>query len=425
MTESAHDAPDAGNAAASSMAASSFVSPGAPGSLYVTTAYQPDMGPSAMFALNAADGSLRWRRDYGDVAAGAPALAGGVLYQGLQDGSVSAIRASDGATTWRVMIGVPAAYSRLLLSDDVLYVQAGDGLYALKATDGAPLERPAPGYSLPPSAAPAVAGNVFLQDRLDVVQVRASDGALGWRFAVPPRSLDGDDMAYYWTVGHGHVYVLNMSDYQEIALYALNVADGSVAWRYPSLKVELTQQWQVQVVAVDEDSVYLLSNGGEGYASTQLYALDPADGSVRWRAGQVGAAFKYGKLFHGVLYLTVASTGELVAFEPRDGRLRWRQALGPYDNSLLLLNGDQIFVDSLHAGLFVLDVSSGETLWQYPTTQSVWVLAVVAGIVYLAVSFNALHLPPGSHYLCALRESDRAAIWRYDVPTFFGALVGP
>lgn len=357
-------------------------------------------------------------------------LSGGFLYQSTADGSVSAIRASDGATAWRVVTTGATPWTTLIYNG-VLYVNAA-GVCALRAADGAEVWRSAPGYSLPVRAsasmlsAGATTGSVILEDNLEVVHVRASDGASSWRFAVTPRSQEGDDAASCWAVDHGHAYVLNMSDYEDIACYALNLADGSVAWRYPSLDLELTQQWAVQPVAVDQDGVYLLSNGGTGYDLTHLYALDPADGSVRWRVGLAGAAFKYGRMFHGVLYLTVANTAELVAFEPGDGRLRWRRELGPYDNAISLLHGDHLFVDSLHAGLFVLDVHSGITLWQYPATQSVRALAASTELVYLAVTFNALNMPPGSHFLCALRTSDQVLIWRYDVPSFFhGATAGP
>lgn len=36
-----------------------------------------------------------------------------------------------------------------------------------------------------------------------------------------------------------------------------------------------------------------------------------------------------------------------------------------------------------------------------------------------AITCNAFNMPPGSRYVCALRGSDRAPVWRFVLPSFF------
>ena len=62
-------------------------------------------GDHNIYALNAADGSLKWKFATGDVVHASPALADGVLYVGSWDSYFYAIDAATGKETWKFKTG--------------------------------------------------------------------------------------------------------------------------------------------------------------------------------------------------------------------------------------------------------------------------------------------------------------------------------
>jgi outer membrane protein assembly factor BamB len=87
-----------------------------------------------IYAVDAATGAQRWR--FQAAIQGSPAVAGGLVYIGSDDGNVYALRASDGRERWRFQTG-DAVASSPTIADGTVYVGSYDGnLYALDASDG-------------------------------------------------------------------------------------------------------------------------------------------------------------------------------------------------------------------------------------------------------------------------------------------------
>ena len=85
-----------------------------------------------VYALNATDGSVQWRRSTnGAASSSSPAVADGKVYFGLDDGYIYSLDAFNGSLIWSYMTGGPVRSSPAI-SDGLLFVGSIDGfLYAI------------------------------------------------------------------------------------------------------------------------------------------------------------------------------------------------------------------------------------------------------------------------------------------------------
>ena len=97
-------------------------------------------GGTAVVALDAGSGAVRWSSDVGAVVTTAPALADGVLYAGADDGRLVALPAGGcGATSCVPMWTTPAAGPTSVqpaVAGDVVYVGSTDGTLRAFDADG-------------------------------------------------------------------------------------------------------------------------------------------------------------------------------------------------------------------------------------------------------------------------------------------------
>ena len=95
----------------------------------------------SLLALSAHDGTLLWRVPLADIPSSSPVLAQGILYVGSWLGALYALRADTGATVWVYHTANSSSINPSVL-DGVVYVRADDGtLFALNAADGQSLWR--------------------------------------------------------------------------------------------------------------------------------------------------------------------------------------------------------------------------------------------------------------------------------------------
>jgi outer membrane protein assembly factor BamB len=85
-------------------------------------------------ALDRADGTVRWTRDLSAPAETTPTVADGTVYVTDTAGTLHAL-ATDGTERWTTSVGEPVRGSSVAVADDEVYVGTETGLTAL-ATDG-------------------------------------------------------------------------------------------------------------------------------------------------------------------------------------------------------------------------------------------------------------------------------------------------
>jgi outer membrane protein assembly factor BamB len=273
------------------------------------------------YALRLSDGKLRWKKKIGSVSS-RPAVAGGFLYIGTDDGLLLCLNSENGAELWRYATRGP------ILEEPVIV-----DLIADKPTQVV----------------------VFANEADQVYALDAVTGEFRWQYkAEPPEE--------YTLRGHAGVKVAGGLVYTGFAggtLVALRIENGSVAW-LTSLKGDADRFVDVDATPVAlGDTLYVTS------ASGGVWALDAATGLVRWRSsldkvgndGSTGPIASDGER----LYVGVADLG--VHALDLGGNVIWRQGTrGGGEPGDIVVSGDYLMYTLADAGLFVADRRTGETL---------------------------------------------------------------
>lgn len=168
---------------------------------------------------------------------------------------------------------------------------------------------------------------------------------------------------------------------------------GYVPGRFDATAFSLRWQWQVPAGKVYGLAAPTVAQGrvalaaqGFGGADTELFVLDEADGSLRWRvAGDSPsrAYFSVPALSATLLYSVVirddatlrSTVTSLLAYDLQTGELRFTSAAGTqYHDSLPpVLVGNRVLVASgYRSGVVTFDASSGERLWSADATGYEW-----------------------------------------------------
>ncbi|HXU72077.1 MAG TPA: PQQ-binding-like beta-propeller repeat protein [Polyangia bacterium] len=266
-----------------------------------------------LWALSARDGAILWDKELGGAVSGRPLVVEetGMVYVGCDDGKLYAFDAATGAERWVYLAHGPIA-SQPVFAGDSLYVTSGENrVYAIEARTGK------------------------------------------WRWQYDRESPDSFTIRGYPSplVVANRVYVGFSDGY----LACLSATTGDVAWAR-SLAGDATR-----FMDVDSTPLYYRDTLYVSAYATGVYALDPKDGSTKWRFDVEGATTVRAR--GSRLYFTATKSG-LHALDLQ-GHLLWRQALaagGELSPPTVL--GSYLLVSSAHGGTYVADARNGR-LYQY------------------------------------------------------------
>ncbi len=304
-----------------------------------------------LYALDAANGTLRWQnKTLGNGAAALLAANGAVYVNAGTD--LYAFNASDGSTRWRTQVGDDV--SRLALAQGVLYGTTFDTpgnqwtstLFAMNAADGTLLWQSALPANKSFTVAAVVDGTLYLtsveqkyptggeksvhsdgKPKISYVYAYSLTGKQLWQSQQFEGFLSG------LSIGDGAIY------FAGVDAYALSTRDGSLLWDYP-IDAGIIQY---NGLAFANGTVYLESgpNGSDDPADGYLIALDGQSGQVQWKhkldnaPGGIESTFV---LANGFLYVAVPgfSTGAVEAFNTSDGSLAWQMSVKGFIQPLLI-----------------------------------------------------------------------------------------
>ena len=266
-----------------------------------------------LWALSARDGSILWKHPLGGSVSGRPRYVAetGMVYVGCDDGGLYAIDAESGAQRWVYRTRGPIA-SQPVYADEQLFFTSGENrIYALDARGGK------------------------------------------WKWQYDREAPESFTIRGYPAplVANGRIYVGFSDGY----LACLSAAGGDVLWAR-SLAGDSTR-----FTDVDSTPLFYRNTIFVSAYSTGVYALDPKDGSTRWRYDVEGATSVRAR--GSRLYFTATKSG-LHALD-LDGHLLWRQSLAAGGElSAPTVLGGYVLASSATGGTYVADAASGR-LFQY------------------------------------------------------------
>lgn len=382
-----------------------------------------------LYALNAAEGTERWRYDIRDYSF-VPTVAGDTVYVPDSIGNIAALAAGDGSERWMAEVGEVDAKA-VAVDDDAVYVgidtSGNDNLIALDRTDGsrrwtfraesdplAECDRDTEFCFDAIRTTPTVHDVTVYVGTNDgwVVAVDATEGTERWR------ATTAESVLASLAVADGTVYAASTDG----ALYALATADGAQRWR-----TQLADGLNAEP-AVAGDTVLV------GDLEGGVTALSTADGSERWSFrtnGQVWTApvVADGHIYvgtdEGVLYALVGRSTDAdtpsgsVSGAPmaqygaagsgyttdetgpsRTLGVQWRFNTGGRVGGVVAVVDGTIYVTSGDGALYAV-TPTGRQRWRHRTDDPADATPAVAdGTVYFGVGLNGTTLyavgPDGS-----------------------------
>jgi outer membrane protein assembly factor BamB len=196
----------------------------------------------------------------------------------------------------------------------------------------------------------------------------ADDPALAWAVRLPdvvehPPAVDPGTGLIYVGVGENRITTPTPGgDAPGGALYALDVADGSVAWS------DQTEAPVVREPVVQDGRVHAVTGGSTGYTGVdqRVLAYD-ADGDRLWATAPrdrflVVVAATPGRLFVGTRDDALSHEGETLFAVAPDGSTAWRREAG--DALAGAVEGSRLLYSDAGLGLSAYDTADGTPLWQ-------------------------------------------------------------
>ena len=363
-------------------------------------------------------GGIAWRVKTGGAIRSSPSIFGRLVVFGSGDGFVYAVDAAAGRVKWKRDVGA-AVTGRAAVTERLTYVTDIRGsVIALTTTDGTPAWRVSTGKPMPfpwghestdyYTSSPTVSNGMVVVGGSDghVYAVDARTGARRWR--TPTRGRVRSSPA----IANGVVYVGSFDG----SVYALDLGTGKLRWRFDTKGATLDSKpfgydrRSVQASPVVADGVVYVG-GRDG----RSYAIDAATGTLEWAVDHDETSWVIGSpaLGDSLLYEPSSDARFVHALARRNGREVWRR---PSPNTVwaspVLADGVLYGADGNYDGtgvgrLFALDAQSGVERW---------VMTLPAPILSSpAVRNGTLYVGCDDGYLYAIRSApktlERVVFW--------------
>ena len=285
-----------------------------------------------LYAVNATDGTLKWKYKGGGTFA-TPAIANGVVYAVCNDAKVYALDANTGVLKWSYATGDTVIYDfgSAVVADGIVYVtqEISTGtsigrLYALDANTGALKWK----YDAiaPILTSPTIANNTLYvvpeSDR--VYALDPVTGALKWYCST------GLSRVSTPCVSSGIVYVAGIKDLNmttitaKVAACAINATTGTLLWTYATSAIGIcgTSPTMTSSPAISGNTLYF------GGIYTEVYALDITTQTLKWSfsngaiAGTCNFTRSSPALSNNIIYVG-SPNGYLYALDANTGVVKW------------------------------------------------------------------------------------------------------
>jgi outer membrane protein assembly factor BamB len=335
-------------------------------------------GDGFVYAVDAADGRVKWKRNVGAAVTGSAAVTGRLTYVTDINGELIALSTTDGRPAWRANTGKPVPFP-----------------WGHESTD----------YF---TSSPTVANGTVVVGGSDghVYALDARTGARRWRVPTEGRVRSSPAIA------NGVVYVGSFDG----RLYAIDLASGKLRWRFDTQGTTLESESfgydrrSIQASpAVVDGVVYVGGRDGRSYA------IDASSGTLKWATEHDETSWVIGSpaLGDSLLFEPSSDARFVHALARRDGKEVWRRrSPNTVWASPILADGILYGADGNYDGtgpgrVFALDAESGVERWV--TTLPAPVMSSPA------VRDSLLYVGSDDGYLYAIRSApktlDRVVFW--------------
>lgn len=285
-----------------------------------------------MYAINAADGTFKWKYPTQQRVVSSPAIAvqENLVIFGSMDNQLYALDMRTGQASWSVRTQGPVQSSPSIAHGHVFFGSDDGRLYAVRLSTGRVQWTWTGG--MPIRTRPLVTGE-YIVVGLESGEVISLDlsGKVIWRFkakrAVASSPLEHDGLVYFGSM-----------DWQ---VYALDIMRGWKAWEFRTGKPVISSP------TYGDEKVFI------GSADGNLYAIDASSGRERWRfetGGQITSSPAYAD---GGVYLG-GIDGNIYSLEAKNGQLRWKyETRGPVPSSPTVQEG-VVYIGSMDHCVYAL-----------------------------------------------------------------------
>jgi len=236
-------------------------------------------------------------------------------------------------------------------------------------------------------------GTVYVGSNDGYLYAFSPNGSIKWTFlAFGPfdsssAALSSDGATIYATsVEYG---------LQKGFLYAINTADGSLKWRYPFVNAPPAC---APTVAAD-GTIYAKDQTGT------LYAFNP-DETLKWSISQAGISAATPTMgSDGTIYLG-SDNGSLYAINPANGSINWTfTASASIATAAAIDNSGNIYFGTLGGTCYAVS-SSGHQIWSFTTGNSITSSPALD-------AYGNVYFGSSDRYLYAINTANGAVQWKY------------
>jgi outer membrane protein assembly factor BamB len=185
-----------------------------------------------------------------------------------------------------------------------------------------------------------------------IVALDAATGALVW-------AHDLGDPSIRWNLGVPVVHDGIVYAGSAMSVHAFAADDGAPLWSTELAPEDWAASWAG--LAADADTVVIAATND----NLALAALDAADGRVRWRHGHRDiAGVSAAPAIVGDVVLAARAPGWLAAYAVADGSARWQEPLDDAWPVALASRGSRVFVRSATGRVTAHTLDGGALVWE-------------------------------------------------------------
>ena len=291
------------------------------------------------YAVDAESGVQKWKFEARSRIPSTPAVAGGIVYFGVYSGSFLALDAATGAVKWKFKTGGEKRF-------------AGKHLHGVQ-----PIEETMPDPFDCYLSSPVVWNGAvyFGSGDGNIYSLNAASGAVNWKFKTgnvvhaSPAIADGVLFLGSWDTN----------------FYALDAATGAEKWRFKTGEdADIHNQEGIQSsAAVVDGMVYF------GCRDSHLYALDAKTGEKKWAfSGNGSWVVSSPAVRDGKVYFVTSDTSLLEELDAKTGTVLHSASFNHwYLYSSPALAGGTLYVGLTQGKLAAVDLATFKPSWSFET----------------------------------------------------------